>query len=97
MAFSLGARGTRVAGGLRPRFAVGCSARVARIRSSSTEAGSLLGLRYQFAAESFGQQRGRQAFDLSACSAVAVFEAVGGGEQGFDAADDLALLVDNGG
>ena len=35
-----------------------------------------------------------QALDLGAGGGVAGFEAVGVGEQGFDAADDLALLVD---
>ena len=46
-------------------------------------------LRYQLATEGLGEQRGRQALDLGAGGGVAGFEAVGVGEQGFDAADDF--------
>ncbi len=49
-------------------------------------------LRHQLAAEGLGEQCGRQAFDLGAGGGVAGFEAVGVGEQGFDAADDFVLL-----
>ena len=51
-------------------------------------------LRHQLAAEGLGEQRGRQAFDLGAGGGVAGFEAVGIGEQGFDAADDFVLFID---
>ena len=50
-------------------------------------------LRHQFAAEGLGEQGRREAFDLGAGGDVAGLNAVGEGEQGFDAADDLGLFI----
>ena len=50
----------------------------------------------QLAAEGLGEQGGRQALDLGAGGGVAGFEAVGVGEEGFDAADDFGLLRSGG-
>jgi len=50
-------------------------------------------LRHQFAAEGLGQQGRGQALGGGLCGLQTGFEAVGEGEQGFDAADDFGLFV----
>ena len=64
------------------------------MRSSSTEAGSSFGvLGDKLAAEGLGEQGGCQPLDLGAGCGVAGFEAIGVGEERFDAADNLRLFL----
>ncbi len=74
---------------------VGCRGRAARREALEQFGGGLVGrvLRHQLAAEGFGQQRRGQAVDGGLGLGEAGFQAVGEGEEGFDAADDFGLLL----
>lgn len=54
------------------------------------------GLRHEFAPEGLGEQGGDELPDLSAGSSDAGFEAAGEGEEGFCAADDFVVILQQG-
>ena len=79
-----------------PRVRVGPCARRSAMRASSALAGSSPGLAAPAPPERLGQQRRRQPLHLRPRCVGTGLQCDGGGEQGFDAADDLGLFFNAG-